>query len=158
MTLSIFSCAYWPTVCLLWRNVYLGLLLIFHLGCFLLLLRCMSCVHILENMCFSVMSFANSFSHSIDCLFCFFFFLWFSLLYKGFPWWLSGKESACNVGDLGSIPGLERSPGEGHGNPLRYSYLENSMDREAWQATVHGVTKNQERLSDWHFHLLYKNL
>ena len=52
-----------------------------------------------------------------------------------------GKESACNVGDPGSIPGLERSSGEGTGNPLQYSCLENPMDREAWQATVHGVTR-----------------
>ena len=46
------------------------------------------------------------------------------------PWWLSGKESACSAGDLGLIPGLGRSPGEGNGNPLQYSCLENSMDRE----------------------------
>ena len=53
-----------------------------------------------------------------------------------------GKESACNVGDPGSIPGSERSPGEGNGNPLRYSCLENPMDRGSWWATVHGVTKS----------------
>ena len=53
-----------------------------------------------------------------------------------------GKESAHNVGDLGSIPGLGRSPGEGHGNPLYYSCLENSVDRGAWRATVHGVAKS----------------
>ena len=51
-------------------------------------------------------------------------------------------ESACNVGDLGLIPGLGRSPGGGHGNPLQYSCLENSMAREARQATVHGVAKS----------------
>ena len=53
------------------------------------------------------------------------------------------KESACNAGDtgdLGSVPGLGRSPGEGNGNPLQYSCLENSMDRESWRATVHGTT------------------
>ena len=54
-----------------------------------------------------------------------------------------GKVSACNAGDLGSIPGLVRSPGEGNGNPLQYSCLENSMDEGTWQATVHGVTKSQ---------------
>ena len=54
-----------------------------------------------------------------------------------------GKESACNAGDLSSVPGLGRSFGEGNGNPLQYSCLENSMDRGAWQATVHGVTKSQ---------------
>ena len=54
-----------------------------------------------------------------------------------------GKESACNAGDPGSIDGLGRSPGEGNGNPLQYSCLENSMGRGAWRATVRGVTKRQ---------------
>ena len=54
-----------------------------------------------------------------------------------------GKESACNAGDLGSIPRLGRSPGEGNGYPLQYSCLENSMDRRAGPDTVRGVTKNQ---------------
>ena len=57
------------------------------------------------------------------------------------PWCLDGKESACSVGDLGSIPGLGRPPREGNGNPLQYSCLENLVDRGAWQATVHGVTE-----------------
>ena len=52
-----------------------------------------------------------------------------------------GKESACSAGDLGSILGLGRSPGEGNGNPLQYSCLENPIDRGAWQATVHGVAR-----------------
>ena len=52
-----------------------------------------------------------------------------------------GKESACNAGDPGSIPGLGRSPGEGNGNPLQYSCLENLMDRGAWRATTHGVAR-----------------
>ena len=56
---------------------------------------------------------------------------------------------ACNAGDPGSIPGSRRSPGEGNGNPLQYSYLENSMDGGAWWAIVHGVTKSQTRLSDF---------
>ena len=60
----------------------------------------------------------------------------------GLPWWLSGEESACSVGDAGLISGLERSPGEGDGNPLQYSCLENSMDRGALRAAVRGVTKN----------------
>ena len=54
-----------------------------------------------------------------------------------------GKESACNVGDLGLVRGLGRSPGGGHGNLLQYSCLENPMDRGAWRATVHRVAKNQ---------------
>ena len=65
---------------------------------------------------------------------------------------LDGKESACNAGDSGLSPGSGRSPGERNGNPLQYSCLENSMDRGAWQATAHGVTKSQTRLSDKHFH------
>ena len=59
----------------------------------------------------------------------------------GFPGSSAGRESACNAEDLGLIPGLGRSPGEGNGNPLQYSCLGNPMDRGAWQATVHGVTK-----------------
>ena len=58
------------------------------------------------------------------------------------------KESVCNAGDPGSIPGLGRSPVEGNGYPLQYSCLENSMDRRAWWATVHGVAKSRTRLSD----------
>ena len=58
------------------------------------------------------------------------------------------KESTCNVGDLASVPGLGRSPGGGHGDPFQYSCPENPMDRGAWQATVHGVTKSQTGLSD----------
>ena len=60
------------------------------------------------------------------------------------------KESACSAGDLDSIPGSGRSPGEGNGNSLQYFCLENPMDRGAWWATVHGVTKSQTRLSDRH--------
>ena len=54
-----------------------------------------------------------------------------------------GKESTCNAGDPGSIPGSVRSPGEGNGDPLQYSCLENPMNREAWWATVHGVANNR---------------
>ena len=64
------------------------------------------------------------------------------------PWWLSSKESTCDAGDSGSIPGSGRSPGAGHGNPLQYSCLENSMDRGAWRATVDGVAKSWTRLSN----------
>ena len=59
-----------------------------------------------------------------------------------FPDGSDGKESACSVGDPGSIPGLGRSPGEGNGNPLQYSCLKNPMDRRVWWPTVHGVTKS----------------
>ena len=65
----------------------------------------------------------------------------------GFHYGSAGKESACNVRDLGSISGLGRSPGEGRGYPLQYSGLENSMD-----STVHGAAKSQTCLSDFHFH------
>ena len=58
------------------------------------------------------------------------------------------KKSACSAGDLGLFSGLGRSPGGGHGNPLQYSCLENPMDRGAWRATVHGVTKSWTRLSN----------
>ena len=64
---------------------------------------------------------------------------------KGLPWWLSGKEPTCNAGaarDKVSIPVSGRSPGEGNGNPLQYSCLENFTDREAWWAAVHGVAKS----------------
>ena len=60
---------------------------------------------------------------------------------KGFPGNSDSKESAHNAGDQGLIPGSGRSPGEGNGNPLQYSCLENPMDRGAWQATVHGVSR-----------------
>ena len=73
-------------------------------------------------------------------------------VFLGFPGGSGGKESACNVGDLGLIPGLGRSPGEWNGYPLQYSCLENSTDRGAWQTTVHGVPKNWTQLSNFHFY------
>ena len=60
----------------------------------------------------------------------------------GCPGGSDSKKSACSAEVLGPIPGSERSPGEGSGNPLQYSCLENPMDRGAWQATIHGVTKS----------------
>ena len=69
-----------------------------------------------------------------------------------FPGGSNGKESACNAGDLGLIPGLGRPQGEGNGYPLQYSCLENSKDRGVWWATVHGVTKSWTQLSEFHFH------
>ena len=67
---------------------------------------------------------------------------------KGFPRWLSGKESTCQAGDSGSLPGSGRSPGEGNGNPLQNACLENPMDRGAWWATVHGVAKSRTQFRD----------
>ena len=77
------------------------------------------------------------------------------LLFLGLPGGSDGKMSACNEADPGSIPGLGRSPGEGNGNPLQYSCLENPMDGGALEATVHGVAESQTRLSDSTFTLLF---
>ena len=76
--------------------------------------------------------------------------IYYSLIYKryyGLPSSPVRKESACNAGDPGSIPGSGRSPGEGNGNPLQYSCLGNPRDREAWQATLHGVTRVRQDLA-----------
>ena len=73
-------------------------------------------------------------------------FRYLKVIERGFPGDSSYKESACNAGDPGWTPGLGRSSGEGKGNPLQYSCLENSMDRGAWWVTVHGVTKSQTQL------------
>ena len=72
----------------------------------------------------------------------------FSII-TSFPGGLDSKESACSVGDPGSIAGWGRSSGEGNGNPLQYSCLENPMDRGAWQARIHRVTKSQTQLSNF---------
>ena len=75
----------------------------------------------------------------------------------GLPLGSDGKVSACNAGDPGSIPGSGRSPGEGNGNPLQCSCLQNSMDGEAWWVTVHGVAKSWTQLSDvTSLHFIYK--
>ena len=76
----------------------------------------------------------------------------FKYAYIGFPGGSEVKASARNAGDPDSIPGSGRSPGEGSGNPLQYSCLENSTDGGAWWAIVHGVAKSWTRLSDLHFH------
>ena len=72
---------------------------------------------------------------------------WAINILRGFPGTWDSKESACNAGDVGSIPGWGRSPGEGKGNQLQYSCLENSTDKYVWWATVHGVTKESD--NDW---------
>ena len=81
--------------------------------------------------------------------------LWFQHLYLGllgFPGGSAHRESACSVGDLGSVTGLGRSPGEENDYPLQYSCLENPKDKGAWRATIHGVTKSGTRQSNQHFH------
>ena len=70
---------------------------------------------------------------------------------SGSDWFSDGRAFTCNAGDLGSIPGSGRSPGEGNGSPLQYSCLENPRDRGAWWATVHGVTKSRTWLSNFSF-------
>ena len=77
-------------------------------------------------------------------------------IYVGSPGGSEDKASACNAGNPGWITGLERSPGEGNGNPLQYSCLENPMERGDWQATVHGVAKSQTQLSDF-THIYVRN-
>ena len=76
----------------------------------------------------------------------------------GFPGGSEGKASACNAGDLGLIPGSRKYPGEGNGNPLQYSCLENSMDGGAWWATVHRVAKSWTQLSDFTFTFFFNGL
>ena len=77
--------------------------------------------------------------------------IWVSLMYDlGFPGGSDGKESACSTRDLGLLSGLERSLGDGNGNRLQYSCLENFMDRAAWPATVQGITKNPTQVNNKH--------
>ena len=76
-------------------------------------------------------------------------------IWKGFLGGSEGKEYTCSAGDLGLILVSGTSPGEANGNPLQYPCLEDSMDRGAWQATVHGVAKSQTRLSDFTFTFHY---
>ena len=79
-----------------------------------------------------------------------------SYLFNARPGGSEGKASACDAGDPGSIPGSGRSPGEGNGNPLQYSCLENPMDKGAWWATIHRVAKSRTLLSDYtFFHFLF---
>ena len=75
----------------------------------------------------------------------------------GFPYGSAGKESTCNAGDLGSIPGLGRSPEEGKGYPLQYSGLENPHGQRSGEGTVHGVAKSQKQLSTAHLESRFKD-
>ena len=93
--------------------------------------------------CFWLLQYSNHCS-SLSPLFCSF---------HRFPGGSDSKESTCNAGDPGLIPGSGLFPGEGHGNPLQSCCLENSMDRGAWRAIVHGIAKSQIRLSGYHFSL-----
>ena len=79
-------------------------------------------------------------------------------LYEGFPGGSDGKESACNAGDLGSVPGSGRSPEDENGNPLQYACLENSMGRGAWWAAVRGVTKSWTGLKQCSTHACRQDL
>ena len=106
--------------------------------------------------CFHILAFANNAPINVGVSFwiCVFVLLDIYLREKllghivvlGLLQWLSSKEFTCNAGDEGLIPGLGRSPGGRHGNPLQYSCLENSMDRGAWRATVHRVAQSQIQL------------
>ena len=125
-----------------------------------LVLSCMSRLYILEINPLSVVSLAIIFSHCEDCLLTFlivsfavqkllrlirshlFIFVFISITLRGgFTHNSVGKSSSCNAGDLASIARSGRSLGEGSGTPVQYSYLENPMDRGAWQATVHGISR-----------------
>ena len=101
--------------------------------------------------CFHVFGIVNSAAMNIKAYLSFLNYSFIQLYAQGFPGGSEVKASACNAGDLGSIPGSGRSPGEENGNPLQYSCLETSMDGGAWWATVHGVAKSQTRLSDFTF-------
>ena len=137
--LSIFSCACWPSLCLLWRNFCLGLVPFFDWIVWFLVVWAV----------YVVWELSPYWSHNLQiffpilwvvCPFC----SWFPL---GFPCGSASKESTSSVGDLGLIPGLGRSPGEGKGYPLQYSGQENSVD-----FIVHGVSQSLTQLNDFHFH------
>ena len=89
-----------------------------------------ACLCSLQARLFSNLYFAYTYNFKVNYVFIF-----------GLLWWLSGKECACNAGDLGSIPGSGRSPGEENSNPPQYTLLGNHMERGAWWAIVHGVAR-----------------
>ena len=95
--------------------------------------------------------FSDSFSH-LDFPSFYLSFLFFDPKITGVTGGSDNKESAFDTGDPGSVPELERSPGEGNSNPLQYSCRENSLDRGTWRATVHGVPKSPAQMNNQHFH------
>ena len=108
-----------------------------------------------QNQVFQAIFYSHGAGIHVHSTWCILFFSWLYYLCsgnKGFPGDSDGKESDCNAGDLGSIPGVGRSPGEGNDNPPQCSCLGNPMDRGAWQAIVQGVTKIWTQLSDFHSH------
>ena len=115
-------------VCICWINKY-----------WLIVCVCV-CVYTL-CICAYVCVCVCTYTHSISEYPCYSLIRNFSVFFWDFPCSSVSKESACNARNLGLIPGLGRSHGEGNGNPLQYSCLENPMDREAWWATVHGATR-----------------
>ena len=165
---NTFSCTCWLSV--FFGKISIQVFCLFKL-CWMviiifLILSCISSLCILDINPLSIISFANIFSHLVDCVFILsvvpfavqklsslirsyllvFAFISFAV---GFPGGSDGKDSSCNAGNLGLIPESGRSPGEGNGNPLQYSCLENPTDRRAWWATVHGsFTKSWTWLSD----------
>ena len=99
----------------------------------------------------------NSHSFLFLCMLFYFFFnknrkFYYCSMYLGLPWWLEGKESACNAEDLGSIPKLGRCSGEGNGYPLQYSCCENSIDIGAWWASVNRVTQSKTQMKRLSLH------
>ena len=95
----------------------------------------------MEIKAYNDMSQIYVFSEQFSCCYCCILIAKYYYLRWGFPHSSISKESACNAGDPGSIPGWGRFSGEGNGNPLQYSRLENPIDRGAWQATVHGIAR-----------------
>ena len=87
------------------------------------------------------MWYTTTWEHTIVCRYI----LWHASVLYGLPWWLSGKESACNAGDMSLIPGLGRSSGRGHGNPPQYFCLKNPIGRGGWWATVYVTAKELDR-------------
>ena len=148
MILNIFSYAHWLLLNILWINIY-SILAHFSIS-FLLLCWVVGVLYIFWILTFVRYMIFNYLLYFMGFLFT----LLFVLMHRSFKIWHSPylltqliknksamQESPCKAGDPGLIHEFERPPGEGNGNPLQYSWLENPMDRGAWLATVHGVTR-----------------